>query len=160
MKQASLFRKITVLLLGIVACGAAAYLVFLFVVGQAIKSLDTGNLCPPFDPSAVEAKGFFKLPPSAHNLSSQCSGWNAWSAEARFQMKPTDLSVLIAYSIIKKPMSSSGRPATFPTLDQATSNKIGSYFYGEDEEGEVFQQILIDTTDPNEYTVYVRTLAG
>jgi hypothetical protein len=113
-----------------------------------------GMGCPSFFPFLVEENAKFTLPPSAHNIISACGGMQGWMAQARFEMSPDDLDNLLASTFLTQPLT---EIAPEERLDDVEN--MSSYLYGRSTSG-LWQEIIINTSDPNVYTVYITTIGG
>jgi hypothetical protein len=151
------YRKILLVVIvpvGIAACGLAAISLF-FNLFLPLEGL-FGNGCPSQFPSQIEEAARFRLPPSARNLESLCTGMQGWIAQANFDIDPQDIDVLIDSTSILRPLSSTNVPEALQ--DDIAAQNIETYLYGQAESG--WQKIFIDTTDPNVYRVYLSAQGG
>lgn len=105
--------------------------------------------------------GQIDLPPSATNLDIRCSRWmDHQSLNLRFEMLPEDLSAFQESTLIEewldKPDNAPAFTFSFSHLDSGDLEAMPSYIYGVHAPMvPVIQQIVIDTSDPALYTVYL-----
>jgi hypothetical protein len=108
-------------------------------------------------PTLIEYTAQFTLPQSTRLHWTQCGETQSRQfAYATFDIAPSDVDALIGSTHITSPLSSTERPydmnyARFCLLH---------FLYGEYRGLEIVQQVLIDTSHPDVYTVYVETLLG
>ncbi len=121
--------------------------------------------------SAISPKWFedfagFAVPPNAHNISASCAEFQDYVAYVRLTIDPNDLNRLIASSFVKTPLSSTEKPFDMTTRYSDLHRfgwdleAISSYLAGEADVAKPLrrhQSILIDTSNPSEYIVYVVT---
>jgi hypothetical protein len=150
-----IIRHLILFFIGAAVCIGTLYFGFLLLVANALASFG-GNSCPPETPSLVEEMAGFKLPPSASNLSSQCWGMQGALAYASFEIARSDLDYLLQHVLVETPLSTTTESYSMTHVQCC----LAQFLYGEHREGEVFQQLLIDTSNPEIYTVYVETLLG
>jgi hypothetical protein len=145
---------VLVAMAGWIACGAICYLIYLdmFLPLQGLS----GNGCPSEVPSRIEEAARFRLPPSARNLESLCTGMQGWIARANFDIDAHDLDALIDSTSILRPLSNTELPEELH--DDLDTQNIETYLYGEAEYG--WQKIFIDTTDANTYRVSLSAMGG
>lgn len=147
----------------ILGCVAAVVGTYLFISSTAAAAFNQ-NGCPSSPPTSVEGRAHFKLPPSARNLSSSCGGWVGIYADVRFEMNPADLQAFLASVLVNTPFSATGMPTNWQGLRVTDVSTIKSYLYAKYDEpsanGGILQEILIDTTAPAHYVVYVNYQAG
>jgi hypothetical protein len=157
------YRKPIFVLVGMLACAGVLYFALMLVLAQALSSFTglASNSCESTEPPAVESLGRFKLPPSADNLWSWCWGMQGWFAYARFEILPEELNILVTNSLVELPLSSSQKPDDFDFPDENVES-VTTYLYGkyESRQEEISQEILVDTSNPALYTVYISVLGG
>ena len=166
MAERKKFRRVRQIVIGlacVLACLVITAIVLIHVFDNGISAFGE-NSCPETSPKEVEDFAHFKLPPSARNLISDCSGMQGIVANAKFEMSPTDLNAFIASTLIDKPLSTnSGMPDT-GELFGFDEKAVKSYLYGKYDHpapnGGVYEDILVDTTNPTTYVVYVNYSAG
>lgn len=110
----------------------------------------------------VEQAAAIKLPPSARGLHSYYESFQDYAINVRFEMNAADLPVFLASTHVAQPLSSSsmpnnilpdiGRPWWQPHAAKRFLAGDGSVTVPN---GPDYQSILIDTSDPNTYVVYV-----
>ena len=115
--------------------------------------------CNVSNPSGIEDVAHFKFPPSAKLLTSGCGGFQGWSAWTSFEMKPSDLTLFLATTSVKAPLSSNNRPEKISCFCDEPQ-KITNYLYGEYRSFKWEEEVFIDTHDKNLYTVYFTVLGG
>src|SRR5262249_51246944 len=144
-------------LLGLIICGGVIYIAFLVVLVNALGGEHGlfSNSCNASQPSLVEGMAQFKLPPSASHLQSNCGGMQGTWAEARFEMRPSDLPVFVNSTRIKLPLSSTGKPEKLNCeLYCSDLTNMKTYLYGTYSANEWREEIFIDTTNQDRYVVY------
>jgi hypothetical protein len=106
----------------------------------------------------------FVVPPSAKNPECASRGGLGYSDVAlRFDMLPSDLAAFLSSTGVKTPLSGDPLPDYVYTefLGLLNSKSIKSHLYGHySPEGVVGENILIDTSDPNRYIVYIGGFAS
>ncbi|MBX3063149.1 MAG: hypothetical protein KF726_09240 [Anaerolineae bacterium] len=121
-----------------------------------------GNLfkdnCATETPSFTETVARFKYPATANILEKRCWGMQGWYAYTKFEMAPSDLQSFLDRSLVRPPLSGTGVP--YDTVLLEVSKTLKSYLYGKHEEVEFQQDILIDTSNPEKYVVYLNVLGG
>ncbi len=151
-------------LIGIVLFSAVGCLIFIQTLATAFGGIDGlfGNSCPPDTPESIEDIAQFTLPPSAENLWSLCVSMQGWSAEARFDMSPDDLDVFISSVWLETTLNNSGVPRYISFFEEGLMfEDMTSYLYSLETSGtDLLQEILIDTSNPRLYTVYMEVLGG
>lgn len=150
----------------LIICTAIS-IIFLINLLNGLSNLGEfmGNTCSD-EPRSVEGMARFDLPPSYDNLTSFCGGMQGWWAEAHFDMSPDDLDMLINSLWLEMKLSefSDGldddmKQHLFISEEDNATIKTG--FYGYSESGnDLVQKILIDTTNPELYRVYLVVLGG
>lgn len=163
-------RKRWIIIFGIAVASA---LVFCFIPIMYLKisfnnsgSLFDLNECPPDEPHKFEGMGGLSLPPSYTNLFSDCSTWQDWGARGFFSMSPADLDDFVIrvnrwlgtdVNLVEFSSESKEILREFPPLAaQVKANDIQSGFYGYSDKYDV-KEILINTTNPELYTVMINT---
>lgn len=158
-------RKIGFTLLGAllaVGCIVVCLYVLLVLYVQG-KIYGTGpfpnNTCSSDNPDNwIQDIAHFQLPPSARNLESSCFGLQGWIAYASFDMKPEDLDAFLATTYVLHLEPDTGEPENPAALALIEQNV--PYLFGSDRRYEYYQEIFIDTSDPEWYRVYVYVLGG
>jgi len=144
-------------------CGVASLLIYI-AIGKSLAGLEgmMGNNCPNDEPANAESYGRFELPPSYTNLKSFCGGMQGWSVDASFNMKPEDLDALVESLWLEADLQPTGEPQHIFFRDGETPfEEIASYLYAVTTSGtDLLQEVLIDTSDPESYFVYLVILAG
>jgi hypothetical protein len=150
-------RKLILVIWTLVVC-VGMILACRYLAVTALRGM-FADQCPPSNPAAIESLARFKLPPSASNLWTQCWGLQGWWAYARFDIAPSDVDALVSSTQIKPPLSARDKPTDveFPDVNLA---EIASFLYGSHLEVVFNQEILIDTSDQQRYTVYFATWGG
>src|SRR5207247_1559037 len=94
------------------------------------------------------------LPPSASNVQESCSNVINPTYHASFTMSAGDLTAFQQDSFVQKIKTwdtSAKADSTFSNeAAQAKSLKYGTYG-----DGAIFEEVLVDTSDPQQYKVYV-----
>lgn len=127
------------------------------IIGYAIRGISSLSGCEESDPEQIEYLAQFELPPSAKNLESYCVGLQAYSADASFEMNPSELDTFITSTHIESHLfteKSSKNEFLNSRLDKKAS-QMDSYLYGKYVSADFTQEILIDTSNSERYTVYI-----
>ena len=121
--------------------------------------LNSENACPPEDRALIERAAGLTLPPSTAKLYARCINWQEWRGQLAFDMKPTDLDAFLSSAEMETPLVSTGAPELHQLFaddsESARIEQVTTYLYGENRRPDVWQYILIDTTDPSLYRVHV-----
>ena len=108
----------------------------------------------------IESVARITLPPSARGVRAHQEGFMDRIIWVRFEMDPADLGPFVAGTRISPPLSSADNPFAGEIgskLAWWTPEGAQRFEASEAFSGGVGQAILIDTTDPQRYVVYVRT---
>ena len=92
------------------------------------------------------------LPPSAQDVREKCSNEFNPSYEASFTLLAADLSAFQASTSIIEWQTSAPDNSFFDRQAQGAR----SVLYGTSSNGAIFEQVLIDTSDPQRYKVYMQ----
>jgi hypothetical protein len=142
----------------IAACGLCVVTVFYIYFAVGAVAVFSG--CSPSDITELENAGQFKLPPSAQHLKSDCFGMQGWDGQAEFDMAPSDLNVFVTSTKLESPLSNDGllKDDGLATLSsQAKSYLHGRYdSYVTKTDTTYYQEVLVDTTNPTQYHVYIK----
>ncbi len=121
---------------------------------------------PPFAPAPaaptfaeIESVARITLPPSARNVQAHQEGFQDRIIWVRFEMAPADLPGFVAGTRVAPPLSSTVNPLgqdTVTGLPWWTPGQAQRFEAGEGAFAGASQAIVIDTTDPQTYVVYVR----
>jgi hypothetical protein len=108
----------------------------------------------------VEKAARFKLPASAHNIRAEAANpFDCSETYASFDLSPAELDSLVASMAIKPPLTRKWPSGfNFPPAETPLGwnfMRIGSFLGGEFSTDTGYQAILIDTTDPKQYTAFV-----
>lgn len=164
--------KIVLILSGVFVCAITVF------VGVAVYGLYKFSQIDPsfFQPAdCLETAGgkptvqWFKefaameLPSSAHNVQAQCFAFQDYAAYVSFEMNSSELPSFLGTTFIKLPLSATHKPYHFehPEGDVAgwQTDKITSFLAGEGsrtgKNATTWQSILIDTSNSENYVVYV-----
>jgi hypothetical protein len=118
-----------------------------------------GPTCDPANPDADLRLAGIDLPPSAANLAVKCPGTQGIWVDISFDMQPADLEAFVSSTNVKPPLSTTGKPSK-PECQCPEMQTVTSYLYGVYEEAQWFEEILIDTRQPDTWHVYFTLLAG
>lgn len=155
------------LIIGLIACPVIGYLTYSAVVFSRLLSV---NSCPLTNPSEVENLAEITLPPNYSNLWSWCMRFQGVGGWVTFTMQPGEVDALISSSRITPPLATTTDLSTFDFIPldaappeikadfvaiNADLGAIETYLYGEFDMPGHFQRILIDTSRPKEYKVYI-----
>jgi len=149
-------RIIIFLIIGGIAVIALVFVGGFFLLPAALEGF-LDSECESSEPLAVEGIAHIKLPPSATNLQSGCGGLQGMWAEAHFDMNPSGLATFVTSTNVSLPLSSTGKP---DRLECCGNLNVKSYLYGTYNAPEWFEEIFIDTSNPESYRVYFTLLAG
>ena len=153
-----------------IAFGSALYLFKQFALNAASVFLDfSDNSCDPRTPANTEDIGQFKFPPSTTNLSSYCWGMQGWWGNAQFDMAPSDLNYFVSHLQIKPPLSNNRLPAENERIVEdvvlaTKASTLKSFLYGSYrifyKSSSFAQEVVIDTSDPGRFVVYLSFAGG
>jgi hypothetical protein len=122
------------------------------------------NACDPKYPTNIEDLAQLKFPPSVRNLRSSCFGMQGWLGYAQFEMAPSDLDYFVSHLQIRSPLARDGIPADDELATKASTLRSflhGNYqIYNYNKGKSFFQDVLIDTSNPSQYFVYVNFGGG
>ncbi len=137
---------------------------------MAVGMFDGG--CRVDDPQGIEQTetlGRFEFPESAMTIQSECGGMQGWGLSASFEMLPADLRVFQASTSIEASqwVGEMPEPRVFGTgYSQSSaqmrtwSEEMESFIYGFYTVTEFSQEVLIDTSNPNRFRVFIEVLGG
>ena len=92
------------------------------------------------------------LPPSAQDVREKCSNDFNPSYEARFTLPAADLSAFQASTSITDWRTTAPDNSYF----EREARGARSVLYGTSSNGALFEQVLIDTSDPQQYKIYMQ----
>jgi hypothetical protein len=125
---------------------------------------ELSNSCPPSEPQRLnDFIGDTVFPPSTHNLWTDCKSFVGFIAQVRFEIDPRELNLFVQTTKVVLPLAVTGKPESLGFLDNAlndTINQIDSYLYGHYANHDWVEELLIDTTNPENYVVYYMVRAG
>lgn len=151
-------RLLTFLLpvvIGICVIGAC----YLFAVFSAVSMLQ--NQCDPSEPSEFESLAQVSLPSSYDSFHSVCFGMQGWGAEAKFDINPDELDLFLETTNIEQPLSSTNLPtASYSAYLEIDLDTLESFLYARHQANEWFEEIIVDTSNPNRWTIYFTVLGG
>jgi len=115
----------------------------------------------------IEAFADLQLPSSATDVQSHLSGFQDSFLRVRFAMSPSDLQPFMGTTRFTEPLSSSSvpdliaEPFDLPWWKPLTVQHYlaGKTTFQREGAGRQYQAILIDTTDPQHYIVYLMVFA-
>jgi hypothetical protein len=150
------------MLCGICLIVCTGYFLFLFTSRYSEFAGVFSNGCFTDEPDKIQAIGRFSLPPSAKLLETECSGLQGYYAAAKFEMNPGDLNTFIRSTSIKTNFQTKTDMSKLNwAVQKVIKNNIPtSYLHSKVDFPEFLQEVLIDTSDPNRYTVYIGVLVG
>ncbi|HLA43291.1 MAG TPA: hypothetical protein VJZ27_07645, partial [Aggregatilineales bacterium] len=107
-----------------------------------------------------EQRAQIKLPASASDLEPLCGGIGAQAVQGTFNMNPGDLNRFMENAGLELPYSQTEYPEddTFRFFPEKAT--VQSWLYQVHDDPLLFKQILIDTSNPSEYRVYINGLTG
>lgn len=134
---------------------------YLFAIFGAVSLFQ--NQCEPSEPSEFERLAEITLPSSYDNFHSVCFGMQGWVLKSKFDIKPDELDVLLNTTNIIMPLSQTEFPAGVDTRHLEMDDKsLNSHLYGVYQDFNSnngwFEEIIVDTTNPNRWTVYFTVL--
>ena len=143
--------------LGMVAIVGTFIAVNMFVDNEFLTN---PNACPADDRALIERAAGFKFPDSATNLYARCINWQEWRGQIAFDMNPADMLAFLSSAAIEDPLQPTGKPEMHALFeDDVLASQIEtvgtSYLYGENRRPDVWQTILIDTSNPSSYRVHI-----
>jgi hypothetical protein len=143
--------------LSIIAMVGTFVLVNMFVDNEFLTN---PNACPADNRALIERAAGFTFPPSAANVYARCINWQEWRGQIAFDMNPADMLTFLGSAAIEDPLQAYGKPELHALFaDDALSAQIehvgASYLYGENRRPDVWQYILIDTSNPSSYRVHI-----
>jgi hypothetical protein len=157
-----LTRRVRNVVLIAVGLGVMALVATFILVNMLVNNefLTNPNACPANDRGLIERAAGFSFPPSASNLYARCINWQEWRGQIAFDMNPADMLAFLGSAAIEDPLQSSGKPELHALFaDDPLSAQIeqvgSSYLYGENRRPDVWQYILIDTSNPPSYRVHI-----
>lgn len=126
--------------------------------GKAYSS----SSCESESPNIFEGRAQVSLPPSYDNFQSTCGGIQGWWAEAVFDINSDELELFLSSTHIDMSTLSNGLP------DQARSVYLRNnppmpapYLWATyNEESDWVEEVIVDTSNPNRWTVYFTVLGG
>lgn len=103
----------------------------------------------------------FELPVSVENLVATCNDSGHWNASMIFEISSEDLDEFLDSTVVYIISLSSEEELRHIHLPEGVSlEAMKSYLYGQYQEYGYTQEILIDTSHPDVYTVYIEVLGG
>jgi hypothetical protein len=163
-KPRHLNKRILFALFGFALCSLCCYGIFAFYEGMELICWQAQHL-PYF---VLEDYAHFKLPPTAQKVKVVTdASWSRCDIAVKFEMQPGDL-VQFASTTQSKPLVEMTQGNCFdrtrervvPNLN-LTVQSVKSGFCGYTDEDYFNQQyVLVDTTDPQIYVVYLSTQQG
>ena len=162
-KRKIIIRVVLVLLVsivGLIICG----LFFLITLANSLERLgDTyGGSCNNTDTSRFEAYARVSLPPNYDNFQSFCGGMQGWGADAVFDIPPDELDLFLSTTHIDTSQLLNGLPSQIHSMYFYDRPQMPApYLYATySEDRDWFEEIIVDTTHPNRWTVYFTVLGG
>jgi len=131
-------------------------------IGQALIQMGDMHTPPCNTPDELESFAQISLPESYENLESICGGMQGWYAEAKFDINPDDLEAFLESTLITPDsLSSTEMPDyTHSGYFRPIEEPVTSYLYGSQWDGDWFEEVIVDTSNPERWTVYFTLLAG
>jgi hypothetical protein len=148
--------------LSICLCWLLFILLFFYTSRYSPLAGFVSNGCFTDDPEKIQALARFRLPAGAKLLETECQGLQGWYAAAKFEMNPGDLNTFIRSKSIKTNFQTKTDMSKLNwAVQKVIKNNIPtSYLHSKVDFPEFLQEVLIDTSDPNRYTVYIGVLVG
>ncbi len=162
--RTNIIRRIILLVLSIVVVAALGIVVFLHLLSNALIGLGpmlNSPLCDPHDPRGIENIAQIELPPSYRNLESSCGGMQGWAAFAKFEIDANELELFLETTNIEPTLASTGLQETTSSIYLSNNEQYPrSYLYGVHNSFKWFEEIIVDTSRSERWTVYFTVLAG
>lgn len=157
-------RSIIVVLTGLFFCAGCSYMGAAYLYGEKLTCWEAGQL-PYF---MLETNAHFQFPASASGVSRIAEASSSWCAMGvRFDMEPDELNQFLDTSRVKS-LSKTAPADQFVQDRNYIAKPIGlnlaamkSYLFGYVDKDYFHQQhIIVDTSDPKSYVVFVITEDG
>ena len=155
------FLRITLIWLICVCLAIVSY--FVVAIGSheyLAQFAGTNSGCGTEDPAPFEGYAHVTLPDDYSNFSSSCAGIQGMVATASFDIDPKDFEVFLSTSSIDPSSLSNQLPLDIHTTWIIDIKDFDTVRYGIYESDEWLEEIIVDTNDPNRWTVYFTVLAG
>jgi hypothetical protein len=116
----------------------------------------------PYQHDIINAAAKITLPASTANLEAYSESWQDCFILLKFEMSAEDAEAFYASTLVESFEEVRGADLSFGGWVELedfwviTEDRI--YLHGEGNEGNLFQQVAIDTSNPDVYTVYVAVL--
>jgi len=155
-KTVVLFLKYMIAFFSLLAIG---FSVFLGLIFNALSNMPSD--CDPSLPSQFETYVHVALPSNFDNFDSHCGGgFMSDGSSANFMIDPDDLNIFLQSTIIEPPLATS-----LPDYNRSRFaehlNNSDSILYGYHSiSGTYAQEIIVDTSDTNEWIVYFSVIVG
>ena len=162
-KKQSRRRSIFVTVAGTAIIIALILLPLILISSYALTGIGDifdSPLCDPSDPGGIQSVARIELPPSYTNLWSTCGGLQGWWAIATFEMNPGELNMFLETTSIESTTLSPTMPVQRLSEYRQEIGDLETYLYGTHDSFDWFEEIIINTSDPNRWAVYFRVLAG
>jgi hypothetical protein len=157
-----LTRRVRNIVLIAVGLGVMAMIVTFVLTNMFVNNefLTNPNACPTADRALIERAAGFRFPPSAASIYARCINWQEWRGQIAFDMNPSDMLAFLGSAAIEDPLQSTGKPEMHALFaDDVLSAQIEqvgtAYLYGENRRPDVWQTILIDTSNSSSYRVHI-----
>lgn len=155
-----LWRIILVLLI----CVCVGVIAFIGIVTMAIEGLavmsGSNSGCSTEDSAPFEGYARVTLPEDYSNFWSSCGGMQGWWAEAQFDIDPNDLDEFLETTNIDMPLSSEPLPSRIYVANASSIKARDNLLYGLYDTVDWLEEIVVDTNDPDRWTVYFTVLGG
>lgn len=142
----------------IVTCGFVYYIAR--GIGESLAQVSDSNMC--HSPFGLESVAQISLPENYDNLESICGGMQGWFAEAKFGINPDELEIFLESTLITPDSLSSIEMPDYTNSGyfRQLEEPVTSYLYGSQWDGDWFEEVIVDTSNPERWTVYFTLLAG
>lgn len=138
---------------------------FIMMLANSIAGLGEaygGSLCDSENSSGFEGLTRVTLPPSYDNFQSTCGGMQGWGADAVFDINPDELELFLSSTHIDISVLSNSLPKQIRSIYFRRRPPMPApYLWATySEESDWFEEIIVDTTNANRWTVYFTVLGG
>lgn len=163
-KKRSKRRWILWIILGIIGCSGISLigcLAFLTYIAQGLGEFYGSNSgCGSEDVTPFEGYARVKIPEDYSNFLSTCGGLQGWWAEAHFDINPDDFHDFLASTSIDESTLTDQFPPTLYSVWKEEIRDIDNLLYGIYDSDEWLEEVIVDTSNPERWTVYFTVLAG
>ena len=171
MKQKNEHKRrtlVTRIILGLLASFGVLILCALFFILILANSIAefgkaySSSSCESESPNIFEGRAQVSLPPSYDNFQSTCGGMQGWWAEAIFDINSDELELFLSSTHIDISSLWNGLPDQVHSVYFRNNPSMPApYLWATyNEERDWFEEVIVDTSNPNRWTVYFTVLGG